>query len=82
MLGVYIHLGINDIFTIFSFTIQKYFIPSFSLLVLSFLSLHSESEHESESRSVVSDSSRLHGLYRIVHEIESMEFSRPESWSG
>ena len=85
MLGVYIYLGINDIFTIFSFTIQKYFIPSFSLLVLSFLSLHSESEHESESRSVrsvVSDSSRLHGLYRLVHEIESMEFSRPESWSG
>ena len=82
MLRVQIHLGINDIFTIFSFTIQKYFIPSFSLLVLSFLSLHSESERESESRSVVSDSSRLHGLYRIVHEIESMEFSRPESWSG
>ena len=56
-------MATNDIFTIFSFTIQKYFIPSFSLLVISFLSLHSESECESQSHSVVSNSSRLHGLY-------------------
>ena len=33
-------------------------------------------ESESESRSVVSDSLRLHELYM------SMEFSRPEYWSG
>ena len=31
-----------------------------------------------ESRSVVSDSLRLHG----VHSIQSIEFSRPEYWSG
>ena len=36
-----------------------------------------KSERESESRSVMSDSLRPHGLY-----IESMEFSRPEYWSG
>ena len=33
--------------------------------------------HEEEGHSVVSDSLQPHGLY-----IQSMEFSRPEYWSG
>ena len=36
---------------------------------------HEVSQSQSESRSVVSDSLRPHGLY-------SLEFSRPEYWSG
>ena len=36
-----------------------------------------EKKSESESHSVVSDSLWPHGLY-----MQSMEFSRPESWSG
>ena len=39
-------------------------------------------QSESESRSVVSDSLRPHGLYIACQASLSMDFSRPEYWSG